>query len=200
MTWLWNFSGGMRWGRFRRRGWRSWGTRWEHSGSRPTESLRSLGPRTQEQGTESGMSSKVWLLDQLFYYNYLARILVRFCGIKSNKIFALSVLLKQRSVGRSTIAVALVHGVVVLDVDQLVKRLLDEYEGDETGKVLLCEASDVADERAGIGCYEDHEDDADPDSGTESKREVRPAERPKRKIEVQHEIDCFQRGFSVKFS
>lgn len=70
------------------------------------------------------------------------------------------------------------HGVVVLDVDQLVERFLDENEGDETGEVLLCEPGDVANEGASVCRDQNHKYQTHPHARTEPEGEVRPTKRP----------------------
>lgn len=43
-----------------------------------------------------------------------------------------------------------VDGVELPEADQLLQRLVDEDDADERGEGLLCEAGDVADQRAGV--------------------------------------------------
>ena len=62
-------------------------------------------------------------------------------------------------------------------MNQLVESLLDEDEGDQAGKVLLCEAGDVADEGTGVCRYQDHEDQAHPEARAEAEGQVGPAKR-----------------------
>lgn len=66
----------------------------------------------------------------------------------------------------------LIDGVVHPQVDQLLQGLVDEDDADEGGERLLCEARDVADERAGIRGHQQDAEEGRPQADAGPQGEV----------------------------
>lgn len=65
-----------------------------------------------------------------------------------------------------------VDGVELPEVDQLLQGLVDEDDADERGEGLLGEASDVADQRAGVGGDQQQAEERRPQSDAGPQRHV----------------------------
>lgn len=65
-----------------------------------------------------------------------------------------------------------VNRVDLPEVDQLLQSLIDEDHADEGSEGLLGEASDVADQRAGISGNEQQAEEGGPESDTGPQRQV----------------------------
>ena len=69
---------------------------------------------------------------------------------------------------------SLIHWIFVLDVENFLDSLDDEDDCNEGGKVLLSEPGNVTDDKAGICCNHDQEDDTNPNSNPHSKGQIIP--------------------------
>lgn len=70
-------------------------------------------------------------------------------------------------VEREVVQVVLhVDGVNLPEVDQLLQRLVDEDDADESGEGFLGEARDVADQRAGVGGDQQQAEEGRPEADT----------------------------------
>ena len=76
------------------------------------------------------------------------------------------------------------------DVGQLVKRLVDEDDGDEAREALLGEARDVADQETQLERHDDlqsyHHPESDPETERHERQTVVPEQQSQRKIVFSH--------------
>lgn len=61
-----------------------------------------------------------------------------------------------------------VHRVMLSEMKQLLQSLIDENDTDESSKGLFCEAGDIADQGASIGCHQNQAQEGCPKADTGS--------------------------------